>query len=585
MIRRPPRSTLFPYTTLFRSTAYVCNGSGDGSAIFTYTVGGTVSGLSGTLTLQLNGGEELDITANGSFAFATRLGSGEDYSVTVATQPSNQTCTVINGSGTIPGADLTGILVFCSADTYRVGGTVSGLTGTLTLQNNGSDDLDVSGDGGFTFATAIADGASYNVTVLTHPDGQTCSMTNGTGTVSGADVTDVAVACLPDSTVPVVVSTFPASGAVDVALDVTVIAKFSEKMVPSTITASTFKLHDDTASAAVDGTVTYDEASKTALFDPVDELVIGHAYTATVTTGVTDLAHNALGADYSWSFTVIAPPRNTTSVNKISGCEFIDIGAVATDSDTVTLSLSATDDIGVAAYYITDNGTGVIPDVPTPGASGWNAVTPTETYNANVTYALTDTYSEGDSIYVYVWFKDESGNVSGVASDAIKKTPYVFFDDFEDGMGSWWASNGVWEVGEATSGPGKCHSGTECSATILAGSYPDWVDSTFVSPSVVLPEITPGAEIHLRFWHWFSINGYDKLSVYIQEETAPGEWGGWTALKNFSRNSGGVWTYPLIDLSAYAGKKIRIGFVLDNNGTYSGTGAGWYLDDVSITTP
>src|SRR2546429_2133448 len=26
MIRRPPRSTLFPYTTLFRSTWYICGG-------------------------------------------------------------------------------------------------------------------------------------------------------------------------------------------------------------------------------------------------------------------------------------------------------------------------------------------------------------------------------------------------------------------------------------------------------------------------------------------------------------------------------------------------------------------------------
>ncbi len=571
-------------------TAYVCNGTGDGTAVFTYTVGGTVSGLSGALTLQLNDGEELDITANGAFTFATRLGSSEDYSLTVATQPSNQTCTVINGSGTIPGADVTGILVFCSADTYTVGGTVSGLAGTLTLQNNGGDDLVVTEEGGFTFATAIADGASYNVTVLTHPDGQACSVTNGTGSISGADVTDVAVACLPDSTVPAVVSTFPVSGAVDVALDVTVIAGFSEKMDPFTITASTFKLYDDTASASVTGTVTYDEASKTALFDMVDGLVIGHAYTATVTTGVTDLAHNALAADYSWSFTVIAPPVNTTSVNKISGCEFIDIGAVATDSDSVTLSLSATDDVGVAAYYITDNGTGVIPAAPAPDASGWTAVTPTTDYNADISYSLTNTYSDGDRVFVYAWFKDESGNVSGVASDAIRKTPYIFFEDFEDGIGLWWASNGIWEVGEATSGPGEPHSGVNLAATVLDGNYPDNVNSALVSPSIVLPAIETGEEIHLRFWHWFSIGGYDIVRVQVSEETAPGVWSNWTTLSTYSRNSGGVWTYPLVDLSAYAGKKVRIGFALKqgNSGpiyyrTY--VGPGWFLDDVSITTP
>ncbi|NOZ24932.1 MAG: Ig-like domain-containing protein, partial [Nitrospirae bacterium] len=311
-------------------TAYVCNGTGDGTLVLTYKVGGTVSGLAGTLTLQLNEDEEIDLTADGSFAFSTRLGSGASYSVTVAAQPSNQTCTVVNGTGTVPGADVTGILVFCSSDTYTVGGTVSGLSGTLILRNNGGDDLSVTADGDFVFATPIADGATYNVTVSSHPDGQTCSVTNGTGTVSGADVTDVGVACLPDSTVPAVVSTFPASSAADVSLDVTVISTFSEKMDPSTITASTFKLYDDTASAAVSGTVTYDEASKTAFFVPADGLVTGHAYTATVTTGVTDLAHNALDADYIWSFTVVAPPVNRTSVKKISGCEFIDNGAAAT---------------------------------------------------------------------------------------------------------------------------------------------------------------------------------------------------------------------------------------------------------------
>src|SRR5258705_4191326 len=33
MIRRPPRSTLFPYTTLFRSTQKKANGNGDRDAV------------------------------------------------------------------------------------------------------------------------------------------------------------------------------------------------------------------------------------------------------------------------------------------------------------------------------------------------------------------------------------------------------------------------------------------------------------------------------------------------------------------------------------------------------------------------
>ncbi|MCL7983389.1 MAG: YncE family protein, partial [marine benthic group bacterium] len=67
--------------------------------------------------------------------------------------------------------------------TYTVGGTVSGLTGTVALLNNGGDGLSVSADGGFTFATPLADGAGYAVTVGTQPAGQTCEVASGTGTI------------------------------------------------------------------------------------------------------------------------------------------------------------------------------------------------------------------------------------------------------------------------------------------------------------------------------------------------------------------------------------------------------------------
>jgi hypothetical protein len=81
---------------------------------------------------------------------------------------------------------------------YTVGGTVSGLVGTgLVLQNNGGDNLNITANGPFTFATALANGSPYNVTVLTQPTGpaQTCTVTNGSGTISGANVTNVQVTC------------------------------------------------------------------------------------------------------------------------------------------------------------------------------------------------------------------------------------------------------------------------------------------------------------------------------------------------------------------------------------------------------
>jgi N-acetylneuraminic acid mutarotase len=85
----------------------------------------------------------------------------------------------------------------CTAQpSYTIGGTVSGLTGTgLVLQNNGGDDLVINANGSFTFNTPLISGSPYNVAVSTQPTGQTCSVTNGTGTVNAANVTTVAVTC------------------------------------------------------------------------------------------------------------------------------------------------------------------------------------------------------------------------------------------------------------------------------------------------------------------------------------------------------------------------------------------------------
>jgi hypothetical protein len=92
-------------------------GGGGGAPPPTYTIGGTVTGLTGTgLTLR-NGGDILTITGNGAFTFATALASGAAYAVTVGTQPASpiQSCTVANGSGTTPAVAVTNVTVTCGA--------------------------------------------------------------------------------------------------------------------------------------------------------------------------------------------------------------------------------------------------------------------------------------------------------------------------------------------------------------------------------------------------------------------------------------------------------------------------------------
>jgi len=88
------------------------SGSGPGAAL-TYTVGGTVSGLNGTLMLQNNGGDNLTITSNGPFTFRTPFGYGSTYDVTVVSQPVGQSCAVANGVGAYMGSSITNVAVTC----------------------------------------------------------------------------------------------------------------------------------------------------------------------------------------------------------------------------------------------------------------------------------------------------------------------------------------------------------------------------------------------------------------------------------------------------------------------------------------
>jgi hypothetical protein len=350
-------------------------------------VGGTVSGLSGTVVLQDNGGDNLSVSANGSFTFPTPVASGGGYNVTVQSSPSGQSCTVANGSGTVASVNITNVAVSCTAvntppptpgsdnfnrangslgpnwtaisdggmsiasdqvigtvgattgdirtaetytsdqssqvtvtstalsggqwvgpavrmqasgqnayvglyywnfgspemlifarisggwsqlgsynsgalsagttlmlqavgstitfwangvlrisvtdgtftggapgimaygnatadnwsgqdatsggaTSYTVGGTVSGLSGTVVLQDNGGDNLSVSANGSFTFPTPVASGGGYNVTVQSSPSGQSCTVANGSGTVAAANITNVAVSCTAVTTTP-----------------------------------------------------------------------------------------------------------------------------------------------------------------------------------------------------------------------------------------------------------------------------------------------------------------------------------------------------------------------------------------------
>ena len=187
-------------------TCTVTNGSGTvgtanivdvavGCVADTFTLGGTVSGLSGTVVLQRAGGEQLSISRNGEFVFPTAVAEGSTYEVSVKTQPVGGTCTVTRGSGVVGSSSVASIMMTCLANAFTTGGTISGLIGTVVLQNNGAGNESISSDGAFTFATPVTQGKSYAVTILSQPTDQTCSVGSGSGTMGGTKVTNVVVVC------------------------------------------------------------------------------------------------------------------------------------------------------------------------------------------------------------------------------------------------------------------------------------------------------------------------------------------------------------------------------------------------------
>ncbi|MFM2288248.1 MAG: hypothetical protein RL684_1391, partial [Pseudomonadota bacterium] len=107
------------------------SGGGSGGGASPLTIGGTVSGLTGSgLVLSNNGANSLAISANGAFRFTVSLAAGSAYSVRVLRQPRSpmQLCVVASGSGTTGSTDVSSITVSCSATApvahlYAIGAT------------------------------------------------------------------------------------------------------------------------------------------------------------------------------------------------------------------------------------------------------------------------------------------------------------------------------------------------------------------------------------------------------------------------------------------------------------------------------
>lgn len=164
-----------------------------------------------------------------------------------------------------------------------------------------------------TLYTATVTGATSQATGLAVAAPYTWQFTTG----AGPDTTRPRVSL----TVPATTSPGPTAGA---ATNTAITAVFTEDMAPATINAASFTLACAAPCVSPSGGVSYSVGNRTAVFTPAAALAANTTYVATVTTGATDLAGNALAgnqaalpapSNHVWSFTTAAGPAPSGNVS------------------------------------------------------------------------------------------------------------------------------------------------------------------------------------------------------------------------------------------------------------------------------
>lgn len=261
-----------------------------------------------------------------------------------------------------------------------------------------------------------------------------------------------------DTTPPVISSTSPSDGTTDVAVDTSVSATFNEAMSTSTITTSTFFVVSS-GSTDVDGAVSYDTNTNIAIFTPTNSLNGGTTYTATISTGVTDAAGNALAANYSWSFTTVAVQGQWQQL----GGQVSPSGAES--EDPVMLVIDSTPAVGYRHESFRTY-------LNVWGGSNWGTseLDPSDNNTESSIYSTPDFCSDGDSIYMAYSHTGDSSS-SGAAF-----YERVFVYKWDD-TNKWTIQNDGYEVSNPYVAPPSADAWEPAIAIRLSGNpVVTWVE-------------------------------------------------------------------------------------------------------------
>jgi len=292
-----------PYSVVVTSnptgqTCTVINGSGTAfdvdildvqidCSLNQYVVSGDVSGLEPGQTVTISNGEDT-ITVDDNFSFPTTVEFGSGYGVTITDEPDGVDCQLLNPSGTVTGA-VNDIVVICDVVEVFVGGQsetfpITGLTsGDITLVLNGDEEITVpGGTSGFSFTTPFTYGDSYEVTVGEQPPGQTCTVENGSGTITDVDVSNLSINCVEHE--------YSISGVV-IGLDATEWLPSVSAIMRNTETGEAVILRQTTENVALNRPVLYGETfNLVMLTQPTGHTCVIDPASGTVTGNIDDIA-------------------------------------------------------------------------------------------------------------------------------------------------------------------------------------------------------------------------------------------------------------------------------------------------------
>lgn len=190
-----------------------------------------------------------------------------------------------------------------------------------------------------------------------------------------------------DNIPPTVVGSTPANGDTGIPVTSSITATFSEP-VQSWSSPTIFTVKNG-AGTSIPGTLTLSTDRKTVTFSHSSPLSSSTSYIVTVTTGVKDLAGNAMTVNKVWSFTTAdTTPPTVTSTNPANSATDIAV----TSSITATFNEAVQSSTLSMTTFKIQAGTTSIPGTVTLSADGKTAMfDPTSLLAASISYTVTIT--------------------------------------------------------------------------------------------------------------------------------------------------------------------------------------------------